>query len=94
MRQSFKKQFIELPNVERFMREQTQGIIDEYVLIRDELQIKGTLSMPKAEKLKEKNLFAIRILQAGNVRVFYAYGINYNMGTSCLHEKDNANTEA
>lgn len=75
MRQSFKKQFIELPNVERFMREQTQGIIDEYVLIRDELQIKGTLSMPKAEKLKEKNLFAIRILQAGNVRVFYAYGI-------------------
>lgn len=76
MGRTFKKRFIELPDVERFMQEQTQSIIDEYILIREELQIKGMLSMPKAEKLRGKNLFAMRILQAGNVRVFYAYGIN------------------
>lgn len=74
MEQKFKKRFIELPDVEKFMENQKQGIFDEYTLIKTELQINGMLSMPKAEKIKGRNLFAIRVMQAGNVRIFYTYG--------------------
>ncbi len=74
MEQKFKKRFIELPDVEKFMGNQKQGIFDEYTLIKTELQINGMLSMPKAEKIKGRNLFAIRVMQAGNVRIFYTYG--------------------
>ena len=40
------------------------------------LEIDGTLSTPYAEKVAgEQALFAIRIIHAGNVRVFYVYGM-------------------
>ena len=31
--------------------------------------------MPYAEKLDGENLFAIRVIQAANIRVFYVYGV-------------------
>ena len=32
------------------------------------------LKMPYGEKISGDNLFAIRVIQAGNIRVFYVYG--------------------
>ncbi len=56
------------------MATQEEAIRDEYDNIVRELEINGRLSMPTGEKLTGENLYAIRIIQAGNVRVFYVYG--------------------
>lgn len=32
--------------------------------------------MPYGEKVSGEDLFAIRVIQAGNIRVFYVYGLN------------------
>ena len=39
------------------------------------LETEGKLSMPFGEKIDGEDLFAIRVIQAGNIRVFYVYGI-------------------
>lgn len=70
-----KKIFVELPKVKKFIEGQSEAVRDEYDLIVDELERDGTLSMPKAEKIAGENLFAIRVIRAGNVRVFYVYGL-------------------
>lgn len=69
-----KKRYVALPRVKDFMETQLLAIRDEYDDIVRELEINGRLSMPTGEKLKDENLYAIRIIQAGNVRVFYVYG--------------------
>ena len=71
-----KKIFVELPRVTKFFESQPVEVRDEYDLIVDELELAGNLSMPKAEKIAGENLFAIRVIRAGNVRVFYVYGLD------------------
>ena len=41
-----------------------------------ELEQNGFLTMPYAEKIEGENMFAIRVIQSGNIRVFYVYGRN------------------
>ena len=69
-----KKTFIMFPSVKDFMREQSGDIKKELNGIVFLLERDGTLSYPYAEKIQGEDLFAIRIIQAGNIRVFYVYG--------------------
>lgn len=69
-----KKIFIEMPRVTDFMASQSQEINDEYQGILRKLEEDGHLSMPFGEKIPRENLFAIRVINAGNVRIFYVYG--------------------
>lgn len=71
-----KKRFIELEQVKDFIAEQSITVKAEYLAIVTRLEKRGMLEMPLAEKISQKNLFAIRVIHAGNVRVFYAYGRN------------------
>ena len=71
-----KKEFKQLKNVQAFMQKQAKEIRLEYFLILNILEENGRLSMPYGEKLSGKDLFAIRIIRSGNVRIFYAYGVN------------------
>ena len=74
-----KKFFIEFPNVTHFMATQSAGINAEYREIVQNLETNGRLAMPFGEKLKGKDLFVIRVINAGNVRVFYVYGKGDNV---------------
>ena len=69
-----KKRFIELPKVTAFIGGQSKDIQAEYGEIVDRLEIDGRLVMPYGEKIEGENLFAIRVIRAGNIRVFYVYG--------------------
>lgn len=71
-----KKIFKMLMPVRDFMRGQSGDIKKELNGIIWQLEINGTLVMPYGEKISGENLFAIRIIQAGNIRVFYVYGTN------------------
>jgi phage-related protein len=67
-----KKQYFELKQVTDFIAKQSEAIKYEYRTIVEELEIKGRLEAPLGEKV-EKDLFAIRVINAGNIRVFYVY---------------------
>lgn len=69
-----KKRFMELPQAMQFIREQSAEVQAEYRQIVTMLETDGRLSMPYGEKIESDNLFAMRIIRAGNVRVFYVYG--------------------
>lgn len=69
-----KKIFKMLMPVRDFMREQPGEIKKELNGIIWRLERDGVLVMPYGEKINGENLFAIRVIQAGNVRVFYVYG--------------------
>ena len=69
-----KKNYIELTNVADFMDRQSAEVRLEYAVIVEMLEAEGRLYMPFGEKISGRNLFAIRVINAGNVRVFYAYG--------------------
>ena len=69
-----KKEYIELTNVSDFMDCQSTEIRLEYGVIVNMLEAEGRLSMPFGEKISGRNLFAIRVINAGNIRIFYAYG--------------------
>lgn len=69
---SKKKKYIELSQVEKFIATQSEKIVAEYRLIVKELEKSGRLEMPFGEKVSG-SLFAIRVIQAGNIRVFYVY---------------------
>lgn len=72
-----KKYFYMMQSVKDFMREQSGEIKQELNSIVWRLETEGSLTMPYGEKVTgEQDLFAIRIIQAGNVRVFYVYGLN------------------
>lgn len=70
-----KKFFIMLPSVKDFMRDQSGDAKQELNGIICKLEAAGVLEMPYGEKLDEKNLFAIRVIQAANIRIFYVYGM-------------------
>lgn len=70
-----KKTFIMFPSVKDFMREQSGDVKKELNGIVFLLERDGTLSYPYAEKIQGEDLFAIRIIQAGNIRIFYVYGL-------------------
>ncbi len=74
MKSGKKKHYAELPPVEEFIEEQEPEVKAEYRAIVAELEHEGRLSMPKAEKLEGENLFAIRVIDTANIRVFYIYG--------------------
>ena len=61
--------------VKDFMRDQSGDAKKELNGIIWKLEVEGVLSMPYAEKLDGENLFAIRVIQTANIRVFYVYGI-------------------
>ena len=69
-----KKRFIELPPVEKFIAGLPEAVRIEYRDIIDELEKNGRLAMPTGEKL-HGNMFAIRVIQTANMRVFYVYGV-------------------
>lgn len=69
-----KKRFVELPKVTEFIEAQTEDVQTEYREIVGKLETEGRLVMPFGEKVEGENLFAIRVIQAGNIRVFYVYG--------------------
>lgn len=71
-----KKIFKMLMPVRDFMRGQPGEIKKELNGIIWKLEVDGTLVMPYGEKISGENLFAIRVVQAGNIRVFYVYGVN------------------
>ena len=70
-----KKTFIMFPSVKEFMREQSGDVKKELNGIVFLLERDGTLSYPYAERVQGEDLFAIRIIQAGNIRIFYVYGL-------------------
>ena len=69
-----KKSYVEFPGVTAFMKQQPEAVRIEYDLIVEKLEAEGRLSMPEGEKIAGENLFAIRVIRAGNVRIFYVYG--------------------
>ena len=70
-----KKRFYMMQPVRDFMRDQSGDAKQELNGIIWKLETEGALSMPYAEKLDGENLFAIRVIQAANIRVFYVYGV-------------------
>lgn len=70
-----KKSYVELEDVTAFINGQLENIQLEYRAIVKKLRQDGRLNMPYGEKIAGKNLFAIRVIQAGNIRVFYVYGL-------------------
>ena len=69
-----KKIFKMLLPVRDFMRNQSGEIKQELNNIIWRLETDGKLEMPYGEKIQGNNLFAIRVIQTGNIRVFYVYG--------------------
>ena len=69
-----KKTYTELPKVKEFIAGQSEDVQIEYRKIVGMLEIEGRLVMPYGEKIEGENLFAIRVIDAGNIRVFYVYG--------------------
>ena len=63
-----------LPSVKDFMRGQSGEAKKELNGIICKLEVDGKLSRPFGEKIEGEDLFAIRIIQAANIRVFYVYG--------------------
>lgn len=70
-----KKFFIMMQAVKDFMRDQSGDVKKELNGIIYKLEAAGVLEMPYGEKLDGENLFAIRVIQAANIRVFYVYGV-------------------
>ena len=71
-----KKHFRMMQAVKDFMREQQGDVKQELNSIIYKLEIEGMLTMPYAEKISGENLFAIRVIQAANIRIFYVYGLS------------------
>jgi len=70
-----KKFFLMMQGVKDFLRDQPGEVKRELNSIIWKLETEGFLSMPFGEKLDGENLFAIRVMQAANIRIFYAYGV-------------------
>ena len=71
-----KKRFKMLMPVRDFMRTQSGDIKQELNNIIWRLETEGMLVMPYGEKVvgDDDDLFAIRVIKTGNIRVFYVYG--------------------
>lgn len=83
-----KKHFYMMQAVKDFMREQSGDIKQELNGIIWRLEMNGSLEMPYGEKITGENLFAIRVIQTGNIRVFYVYGVaDYVFGIHAYTKK-------
>ena len=71
-----KKHFRMLDNVKDFMRQQTPEVKKELNHIIWRLERDGILLMPYGEKVIGEDLFAIRVVNAGNIRVFFMYMVS------------------
>ena len=71
-----KKHFTMLKSVKAFMRRQPGAVKQELNSLIWQLETDGYLNYPYGEKIEGEDLFAIRVIQTGNVRIFYVYGIN------------------
>ena len=81
-----------LQNVKDFMRDQSGNVKQELNNIVWRLETEGALVMPYGDKISGEDLFAIRIIQAGNIRVFYVYGIaDYIFGIHAYTKKNASN---
>lgn len=69
-----KKHFLMLKPVRDFLKTQTGDVRQELNHIIWRLEVDGSLEMPYGEKISNENIFVIRVIQTGNVRVFYVYG--------------------
>ena len=69
-----KKHFRLLGRVKDFLRGQSGDVKQEFNNIVWALERDGYLNYPYGEKVEGEDLFAIRVVQAGNIRVFYVYG--------------------
>ena len=86
-----RKHFRMLQNVKDFMREQNGDVKKELNNIIWRLETQGRLEMPYGEKVNGEDLFAIRVVQAGNIRVFYVYGIcDFVFGIHAYEKKTQA----
>jgi phage-related protein len=86
-----KKRFRMMQAVKDFMREQSGDVKQELNNIVWRLETEGALVMPYGEKISGDDLFAIRVIQAGNIRVFYVYGIaDYIFGIHAYTKKTQA----
>ena len=68
-----RKHFYVVESVATFMASMPLDVRGEYGTIIAKLEHEGRLVAPFGEKV-EPGLFAIRVIRAGNVRIFYAYG--------------------
>lgn len=84
-----KKRYIELEQVREFKAAMPLDARAEYELIVRKLETDGYLTAPYGEKV-EKGLFAVRIMQAANERVFYVYGLGSNLYGIHAYEKKTA----
>ena len=73
-----KKHFRLLERVKDFLREQPTAVKHELNDIIWKLERDGYLNYPYGEKVEGEDLFAIRVIQSGNIRIFYVYG-RYNI---------------
>lgn len=82
MKDGKKKFFVMMDAVREFMRVQPGDAKKELNGIIWKLETEGQLTMPYGEKIRgNEQLFAIRVMQAANIRIFYVYGIrNYVFG--------------
>ena len=72
-----KKFFVLLQKVKDFLRDQSGDIKQELNNIIWRLETEGALVKPYGEKVSgTDDLFVIRVIQSGNIRVFYVYGLN------------------
>lgn len=71
-----KKHFAMTKNVKAFMRNQPGEVKQELNGLIFKLERDGYLNYPNAEKIEGEDMFAIRVIQTGNVRIFYVYGPN------------------
>ena len=69
-----KKLFKLLVPVKEFLRDQPGAVKQELNGLIWKLEEDGYLTMPHAEKIEGENMFAIRVIQTGNIRIFYVYG--------------------
>lgn len=70
-----KKHFELLDRVKAFLRDQPGEVKQELNGLIFQLEQDGYLNYPNAEKIEGEDLFALRVIQTGNIRVFYVYGL-------------------
>jgi len=69
-----KKEFLATEALENFLCGQPEEITGQFALLVDKLENNGFLVPPYGKKIVGyENLFEIRILSGGSVRVFYCY---------------------
>ena len=71
-----KKHFTMTKSVKAFMRNQPGEVKQELNGLIFKLERDGYLNYPNAEKIEGEDMFAIRVIQTGNVRIFYVYAKN------------------